>query len=64
MAKYETLEPFKDLQDKGKVYGKGKPYPQPANKKVHKDRLQQLLSSDNALGRPVIREVEDKGKTE
>ncbi|WEZ09581.1 hypothetical protein P5663_06990 [Priestia flexa] len=56
-VKYEALLKFKDLEDEGKVYDKGERYPQPTNKKVSEKRLNELLSSDNKLGKPVIKEV-------
>lgn len=51
---------FKDLQDKNKIYRKGDTYPRPANKKVGKDRLNELLSGNNNFGKPIIKEVETK----
>lgn len=56
--KYEAIQDFKDLQDGGKVYLVGDSYPKPANKKIKKERIEELLSSDNKQGRPVIKEVE------
>ena len=57
-TKYIVVQDFKDLEDKNKVYAKGDTYPNPANKKVDKKRIDQLLSSKNKQGRPVIKEVE------
>lgn len=54
--KYEALFAFKDVEE-GKVYQKGERYPKPANKKVSEERLNELLSSENKLGKPVIKEV-------
>lgn len=59
MAKYQVLVDFKDLQDGNKIYRKGDVYPRPANKKVGNDRLNELLSSDNNFGKPIIKEVEN-----
>lgn len=57
--KYIVVRDFKDLQDKNKVYAKGDTYPNPANKKVDSKRVEELLSSKNKQGRPVIKEVEE-----
>lgn len=57
--KYIVVRDFKDLQDKNKVYAKGDTYPNPANKNIKKERLDELLSSKNKQGRPVIKEVEE-----
>ncbi|PKR82563.1 hypothetical protein [Heyndrickxia camelliae] len=56
--KYEVIHDFKDLQDKDKIYRVGDTYPQPINKKVEEKRLEELLSSSNKLGKPVIKEIE------
>ena len=56
-VKYEALLAVKDRQDGGKEYKKGERYPQPSNKKVSEERLNELLSSENKLGKPVIKEV-------
>jgi hypothetical protein len=56
--KYEVIHPFHDLQDKNKVYGIGDKFPKPANKKVSEERLAELLSSNNKLGKPLIKEQE------
>lgn len=59
--KYKVIEDFKDLQDNDKVYHEGEPFPKPANKKVSKKRIDELLSKENKLRTPVIKEIkEDK----
>lgn len=58
-SKYIVTQDFKDLEDGNKVYAKGDVYPSPANKKVDKKRIDQLLSSKNKQGRPVIKEVKE-----
>jgi hypothetical protein len=55
--KFEVIQDFKDLEDKNKVYSKGDRYPYPANRKIDDERLEELLSSKNKQGRPVIKEV-------
>ncbi|WP_410864004.1 hypothetical protein [Peribacillus sp. SIMBA_075] len=54
---YQAIVDFKDLQDKGKVYRKGDTFPKPGNKKVEKERLEELLSTENKPGKPVIKEI-------
>ncbi|MFP7480194.1 hypothetical protein [Terribacillus saccharophilus] len=56
--KYEVIDSFKDLQDGNKVYHTGDRYPNPANKSIPEERIDELLSSDNKRGKPVIKEVE------
>lgn len=58
-VKYITTTAFVDLQDDGKEYEEDKPFPRPANKKIPKKRIDELLSSDNKLGKPVIKEIRE-----
>jgi hypothetical protein len=60
--KFEVIQDFKDLEDKNKVYFKGDRYPYPANRKIEDERLEELMSSKNKQGRPVIKEVTDEGE--
>jgi hypothetical protein len=55
--RFEVIENFIDSQDKRKKYKVGDSFPQPANKKISEERLTSLLSADNKLRRPVIREI-------
>lgn len=55
---YVVLSSFRDLEDSGKSYKKGEQFPKPANKKVGKKRLDELLSKDNKVGKPVIKAVD------
>lgn len=57
MAKYKALIDFYDKQDHGRKYEAGDPYPKKGRAK--KDRIEELLSSDNAAKQPVIAEVEE-----
>ncbi|MDN4525321.1 hypothetical protein [Fictibacillus fluitans] len=57
--KYEVIEDFKDLKDQDKIYHKGDTYPIPANKKIPQKRIDELLSSENKRGIPVIKIVEE-----
>ncbi|GKV64680.1 MULTISPECIES: hypothetical protein [unclassified Sporosarcina] len=60
MPKYEVLHDFKDLEDKGKIYRKGNSFPQPANKKIKKDRIEELSSTKNKLGKKLIEETREQ----
>lgn len=52
---YVVLSNFRDLEDGKKSYKTGERFPKPANKKVSKKRLDELLSKDNKVGKPVIK---------
>lgn len=59
IKRYEAIQEFKDLQDGGRVYLKGDPFPDPAAKEVSDNRISELLSKDNKQGRPVIKEIKE-----
>ncbi|MEK4922390.1 hypothetical protein MKX78_10760 [Cytobacillus sp. FSL R5-0569] len=54
--RYTVLVGFTDLEDNNKVYKKDKPYPRPASKKVTKERIEELTTSNNKRGIPLIKE--------
>ncbi|MCM3665515.1 hypothetical protein M3204_13945 [Mesobacillus subterraneus] len=58
MAKYKVIKAFTDLQDENHVYRVGDKFPRSGRAK--KERIEELSSSDNTLGEPVIAEVDDK----
>lgn len=58
--KFITIQDFKDLEDKDKIYYKSDRYPKPVNKIVSEERLEQLLSNTNKQGRPVIKELKEE----
>jgi uncharacterized protein (DUF2249 family) len=60
MSKYIVLEDFTDLKDKKKVYRRGDHYPKPVNKKISQKRLDELASSKNKLGVPLIKAIEEQ----
>lgn len=60
MKKYEVIHDFKDLQDKNKVYAKGDIFPNPANKKVKAERIKELSSAENKIGKPLIKEIKEQ----
>lgn len=53
--KYVVLHDFKDLEDKGYVYIKGGIYPR-EGKQVDEDRVRELMSTVNKIGKPLIKE--------
>lgn len=57
MTKYKVIRKFKDLQDDNHIYNVGDKYPRKG--RVKKDRVEELLSSNNKIGEPLIVEVED-----
>lgn len=57
MAKYKVIRKFKDLQDDNHIYNVGDKYPRKG--RVKKDRVEELLSSNNKIGEPLIVAVED-----
>ncbi|QOS77945.1 hypothetical protein JNUCC31_25105 [Paenibacillus sp. JNUCC31] len=54
---YIVIKDFKDLEDKNHIYRAGDKYPRSGRGK--KERLEELLSSDNLRGEPLIEEVGD-----
>lgn len=61
MAKYEVIETFQEETNKSMhVYGVGDKYPYSGRAK--KERIEALLTSNNRVGRPFIREVEEEGE--
>jgi hypothetical protein len=57
MAKYQVVRNFTDSQDDKHVYRVGDKFPRSGRAK--KERIEELSSSDNALGKPVIAEAEE-----
>ena len=62
--KFEVIYPFRDLQDTGKTFPNGRVYDVgdkfPATKrKVNDERLDELLGTDNKIGKQLIIEVGD-----
>lgn len=55
--KYEAIQDFTDLKDGGKVYFAGDRYPNPVNKNIPEERLEELLSKNNKRNAAVIKEI-------
>lgn len=63
--KYEVIHPFRDLEDKKKSFPDGREYAVgdefPATKRdVADDRLEELKGSDNKIGKPLIKTIEEE----
>lgn len=56
-AQYKAVRAFTDSQDNDEVYQIGDVFPNPVSKVVSQKRLAELLSSGNAIGKPVIKEI-------
>ncbi|PPA71912.1 hypothetical protein [Jeotgalibacillus proteolyticus] len=63
MPKYEVIKDFTDQQDNNHVYRAArdnKPGDKfPRKGKVKKERIEELLSSENKRGEPLIKEVKE-----
>ena len=57
MAKYKAITVFKDLQDENYIYRVGDKFPRKGRAK--KERVEELMGSDNLIGKPVLCEVEE-----
>ena len=53
---YVVIHDFKDLQDNNTVYIAGDIYPRRAESDPDEERIQELLSSNNKIGKPLIKE--------
>lgn len=53
---YVVIRDFKDLQDNNTVYIAGDIYPRRAESDPDDERIQELLSSNNKIGKPLIKE--------
>lgn len=53
---YVVIRDFKDLKDKGKVYIKGDHFPRPVNKEISEERILELSSTKNKIGKALIEE--------
>ncbi|BDH62116.1 hypothetical protein MTP04_22460 [Lysinibacillus sp. PLM2] len=56
--KYKVIKQFKDLQDNDHIYEVGHKYPRKG--RANKERVEELMSSNNKIGEPLIVEVGDE----
>lgn len=61
--KYRAIENFCDKQDDFRVYGVGDEFPR-SGLEVSEERIQELATDANALGKPLIEKVEVAKTTE
>lgn len=54
--KYVVVHDFKDLKDKSIVYLKGDIYPRRADSEVSDERILELMSTENKIGKQLIKE--------
>lgn len=59
---YRVIKDFKDLQDGNHVYREGDKYPRKGRPK--KERVEELLGSENKRGEPLIEEVVEDEPTD
>ena len=59
---YKVIQRFSDLKDGKHIYEENDIFPR-KGANVSPERIQELLSSKNKMGKPVIREIEEE-KTE
>ena len=55
---YVVTHDFKDLQDKDKIYRKDDKFPKPANKKISQERIAELSTKNNKIGKVLIKETD------
>ena len=56
---FRVMVEFADLQDNNHVYRVGDKYPH-TKRRVAKKRIEELISSSNKIGKPLIEKVEGK----
>lgn len=56
--KYKVIKRFRDLRDNNHIYNVGDKYP--LKGRVNKERVDELMSNENKIGAPVIKEVGDE----
>ena len=54
--KYVVVHEFKDLEDSGRVYQKDDPYPKNPHLKLTEERIEELTTKNNKIGKVVIKE--------
>lgn len=54
--KYVVVHDFKDLRDRNTIYIKGDIYPRQADAVVEEDRINELASTKNNIGKVLIKE--------
>lgn len=60
---YRVIERFADLQDDKRIYNAGDTFPRDGLK-VAPERMMQLTSCNNRIGRPIIEYIPDKKESD
>ncbi|WP_231785109.1 hypothetical protein [Lysinibacillus sp. C5.1] len=60
MAKYKVIYMFRDLKDNDHIYKVDDKYPRKG--RVTKARIDELSSTDNKIGIPLIEEISEDGE--
>ncbi|MFJ7932315.1 hypothetical protein [Peribacillus sp. NPDC096448] len=58
--KYVVIHDFKDLNDKNIIYINGDIYPRRADAVIDEERIKELSSSKNKIGKPLIKEISEQ----
>lgn len=58
--KYVVIHDFKDLNDKNIIYINGDIYPRRADAVIDEERIKELSSAENKIGRPLIKEINEQ----
>lgn len=58
--KYVVIHDFKDLNDKNIIYINGDIYPRRADAVIDEERIKELTSSKNKIGKPLIKEISEQ----
>lgn len=58
--KYVVIHDFKDLNDKNIIYINGDTYPRRADAVIDEERIKELTSSKNKIGKPLIKEISEQ----
>ena len=56
---YKVIKDFRDLKDRGWIYRAGDDYPRPGIQ-PDEERARELAGSENRMGFPLIKAVEEK----
>ncbi|MEY9980469.1 hypothetical protein [Lysinibacillus sp. RC79] len=57
--KYQVIHSFRDIQDNNHIYKIGDKYPHKG--RVIKARVEELSSTENKIGVPLIKEISEEG---
>lgn len=64
MGKYKVIVQFADLQDNGHIYNIGDDFPRKGKRRVSAERIYELASYKNKIGKPLIRKIVETEEVE